>query len=67
MLLHVFRHDVNGENAALTGSVSLGYEFLSGLSGVVSGQAGVTPFMQQTFEVMAKLVYNQTYKKTEVR
>lgn len=67
VLLHVFRHDVNGQSTAFTGSVTVGYEFLSGLSAVVSGQAGVTPFMEQTFEVMAKLVYNQTYRKTEVR
>jgi hypothetical protein len=67
VLLHVFRHEVNGEKAAVTGSLTLGYQLLNGLSAVVSGQAGVTPFMEQTFEVMAKLVYNQTYRKTEVR
>jgi hypothetical protein len=67
VLLHVFREKVNGQDSAVTGSLSLGYELLHGLSGVVSGRAGVTPFMEQTFEVMAKLVYNQTYRKTEVR
>lgn len=67
VLFHSFREEVNGEDLALTGTLSLGYELLRGLSGVVSGRAGVTPFMQQTFEVMAKLVYNQTYRKTEVR
>jgi hypothetical protein len=67
LLLHEFREKVNNESRAFTGSLSLGYELLHGLSAVVSGQAGVTPFMEQTFEVMAKLVYNQTYRKTEVR
>jgi hypothetical protein len=67
VLLHVFRDQVNGQDYALTGQVTLGYNFLGGLSAVISGQAGQTPFLQQSFEVMAKLVYNQTYRKTEVR
>ena len=67
VLLHVFREKVNGEDLAVTGTLSLGYELLHGLAAVVSGRAGVTPFMEQTFDVMAKLVYNQTYRKTEVR
>ncbi len=67
VLLHSFRAQVNGQDFAFTGALTLGYELLGGLSAVVSGRAGVTPFMEQTFEVMAKLVYNQTYRKTEVR
>lgn len=67
VLFHQFREKVNGQGSAVTGSLSLGYELLRNVSAVVSGQAGVTPFMEQTFEVMAKLVYNQTYRKTEVR
>lgn len=67
VLLHVFREQVNGQDSAVTGTLSIGYEVLRSLSAVVSGRAGVTPFMEQTFEVMAKLVYNQTYRKTEVR
>jgi hypothetical protein len=67
VLLHVFREKVNGQDSAVTGSLTVGYELLHGLAAAVSGRAGVTPFMEQTFEVMAKLVYNQTYRKTEVR
>jgi hypothetical protein len=67
LLLHVFREKVNGQDTAFTGNLSLGYELLRNLSAVVSGTAGVTPFMEQTFQVMAKLVYNQSYRKTEVR
>jgi hypothetical protein len=67
VLLHVFREDVNGESSAVTGTLSAGYEVLKGLSAVVSGRAGITPFLEETFEVMAKLAYGQTYVKTEVR
>ena len=67
LLLHVFREKVNGQDAAFTGNVTVGYEFLNNLSAVISGVAGVTPFMEQTFQVMAKLVYNASYRKTEVR
>jgi hypothetical protein len=63
----VFREDVNGESSAVTGTLSAGYEVLKGLSAVVSGRAGITPFLEETFEVMAKLAYGQTYVKTEVR
>jgi hypothetical protein len=34
---------------------------------VVAGRAGVTPFLEESFEVLAKLVYAQTYRKSEVR
>ena len=67
VLLHRFREEVNGERVALTGTVSLGYDLAHGLAAVISGRAGVNPFMEQTFEFMAKLAYNQTYRRTEVR
>ena len=66
VLAHFFREKVNNQDAAVTGSLSLGYELLRGLSAVVTGQAGVTPYMEQTFEAMAKLVYGATYRKSEV-
>jgi hypothetical protein len=66
VLLHVFRDDVNGESSALTGTLSVGYELLNGLSAVVAGRAGTTPFLEQSFDVMAKLAYGQTYVKSEV-
>jgi hypothetical protein len=67
LIAHFFREDVNGERLALTGTLSAGYELARGFSAVVSGRAGVTPFLEQTYDVMAKLVYNQTYTRREVR
>ena len=67
VLAYFFRDKVNGQSSAVTGSLSLGYELLRGLSAVASGQAGVTPYMEQTYEFMAKLVYGATYRKSEVR
>jgi hypothetical protein len=67
VLYHSFREDVNGESSAVSGTLSAGYELLKGLSAVVSGRAGITPFLEETFEVMAKLAYGQTYVKREVR
>jgi hypothetical protein len=67
VLLHVFREQVNGEDSAVTGTISAGYEILNGLSAVIAGRAGVTPFLERSFDVMAKLAYGQTYVKREVR
>jgi hypothetical protein len=67
VLAHFFRDDINGESYALTGTLSVGYELLRGFSAVVAGRAGVTPFLENTFDVIAKLVYGQTYRRTEVR
>jgi hypothetical protein len=67
VLAHFFRETVNAHSAAYTGTLTAGYELLRGLSAVASGQAGVTPYMEQTFELMAKLVYGATYRKSEVR
>ena len=44
-----------------------GSRLAKGFSAVVAGRAGVTPFLEQTYDVMAKLVYNQTYRIREVR
>ncbi len=67
VLAHFLRDAVNGQDYAITGTLSLGAELARGFSAVVSGRAGVTPFMEQTYDVMAKLVYNQTYRVREVR
>jgi hypothetical protein len=67
VLLHVFREDVNGESSALSGTLSAGYELARGLSAVLAGRAGVTPFLERSFDFMAKLVYAQTYRKAGVR
>jgi hypothetical protein len=67
VLAHLFREKVNGETMAVTGALTGGIELARGFSAVVSGRAGVTPFFEQTFDVMAKLVYNSTYQVREVR
>lgn len=64
---HFFREEVNGEPFAVTGSLTGGVNLARGFSAVVSGRAGMTPFLEQTFDVMAKLVYNATYRVREVR
>lgn len=67
VLGHLFREDVNGEDVALTGTLTAGVNITRNFSAVVSGRAGVTPFLEQAFDVMAKLVYNSTYRVREVR
>lgn len=67
VLTHLFRDKVNGEKTAVTGALTGGVDLRRGFSAVVSGSAGMTPFLEQTFTVMAKLVYNATYRVEEVR
>ncbi len=67
VLGHRFRKDVNGESGAFTGALTAGVEIANGFSAVVSGRAGFTPFLERTADVMAKIVYNQTYRTREVR
>jgi hypothetical protein len=67
VLGHAFRENVNGEDFAVTGTLTGGYEMGRGWSAVVAGRAGVTPFFEQQYDVLAKLVYNQTYTVREVR
>ena len=67
VLLHVFREEVNLEDYSISGTLSAGVQLARGLSAVVTGRAGVTPFLERTGEVLAKLVYEQTYRKSEVR
>lgn len=63
---HLFRESVNGEDQAVTGTLSAGVDLARGFSAVVSGRAGMTPFLEQAFDVMAKLVYNSSYRIREV-
>jgi hypothetical protein len=67
LMSHFFREKVNEEKMAITGALTAGVEVARGFSAVISGRAGVTPFFEQTFDVMAKLVYNSTYRYREVR
>ncbi len=66
-LVHAFREKVSGESMAVTGALGAGMKLAKGFSAVVNGRAGMTPFLEQTYDVMAKLVYNQTYRIREVR
>jgi hypothetical protein len=61
VLGHLFREEVNGEDFAVTGTLSAGVELVKGFSAVVAGRAGMTPFLEQSFDLMAKLVYDQSY------
>jgi hypothetical protein len=67
LLGHFLRETVNGEDVAVSGTLSGGFEMGKGWSAVVAGRAGVNPFFEQQFDVLAKLVYNQTYSVREVR
>jgi hypothetical protein len=67
VLTHLFREEVNGEDMSVTGAVTAGLKLPKGFAAVVSGRAGMTPFLEQTFDVMAKLTYNQSYRIREVR
>jgi hypothetical protein len=62
-----FRKSVNGEDGAITGTLSGGLNLTHGFSAVVSGGAGMTPYLEQTYDIMVKLAYNQTYRVQEVR
>ena len=67
VLGHFFRDSINGQDYAITGTLTAGMELAKGFSAVVSGRAGVTPFMEQTYDLMVKLAYNSTYRVREVR
>jgi hypothetical protein len=67
ILAQYFLEKVNGEDAAVTATLSAGFDLPHGFSAVVSGRAGTTPYEEQTYDVMAKLAYNQTYGTKGVR
>ncbi|MFT3914773.1 MAG: hypothetical protein QM704_11815 [Anaeromyxobacteraceae bacterium] len=67
VMTYIFRARVNGEPMAVTGTVTAGVNIARGFSAVLAGRASMTPYLEQAFDVMAKLVYNQTYVAKEVR
>lgn len=67
VIAHRFRNQVNLYSGAFTGTLTAGVNLARGFSAVVSGRGGFTPFLEQTYDIMAKLVYNQTYRLREVR
>jgi hypothetical protein len=64
---YFFDRDVNGYPRSLTGVGTVSYEFFRGWRAAVAGTAGTNPFLERQFEIMAKLVYDQTYAVREVR
>lgn len=64
---YFFQRAVNGQDQALTATASLGYNIARGLRAVVAGTAGTTAYLSSQYELMAKLVYDQTYIVREVR
>jgi hypothetical protein len=67
VVAHTFENEINGQGTALTGTLSAGYRLGAGWSAVLAGRAGMTPFLEQQADLMAKLVYNMTYRVREVK
>jgi hypothetical protein len=63
----LFQKKINAQKGALTGTLSGGVNLPHGFSAVLAGSAGMTPYLEQTFDIMVKLAYNQTYRVEEVR
>jgi hypothetical protein len=58
-----------GEDLSLTAGGTVGYRFggaFQGFKALVGGRGGTTPFLESHFDVIAKLVYDQTYVTREV-
>jgi hypothetical protein len=64
---YFFDRDVNGQPRSLTATGTLVYQFARAWKAALAGTAGTTPYLERQFEIMAKLVYEQTYAVREVR
>jgi len=64
---YFLKQEVNGEKTSVSGTLAAGTPLGRGWSAVLAGHAGVTPLLSQQFDLMAKLVYNQTYRTAEVK
>ncbi len=62
-----YENPVNGQKRSLAATATVGYELGRGWRATVAGTAGSTPYLERQFEVMAKLVYQQTYAVREVK
>jgi hypothetical protein len=67
VMAHRFREEINGEHASVTGTLTAGMDLAKGFSAVISGRAGMTPYLEQTYDLMVKLAYNASYRIREVR
>ena len=57
---------VNEERLSLTATATAGYRFAPGWKVLLAGSGGTTPVLIRHFDVLAKLVYDQTYVTREV-
>jgi hypothetical protein len=57
----------NGRKNSFIATATLGYILGNGFAALVSGSGGVTPYYESRFDFMAKLAYNQSYQRREVR
>lgn len=67
LLGYFFDRAVNGKSEALTATATVGYQFARGWRAVIAGSAGTTAYLDRQLDIMAKLVYDQTYSLREVR
>jgi hypothetical protein len=66
LLTVILDRNVNGEDLSLTATATAGYRFARGWKVLVAGSGGTTPYLERHFDVLAKLVYDQTYVTREV-
>jgi hypothetical protein len=64
---YFLKEEVNGNKTSVNGTLAAGMPLGRGWEAVLAGHAGVTPLLSQQFDLMAKLVYNQTYRTSEVK
>lgn len=64
--LYKYDRTVNGEDKSLGGTVTGGFAFAPAWRATVAASGGVDPYFKTRFDVMAKLVWNQTHIR-EVR
>jgi hypothetical protein len=62
-----FDVDVNGQDRSYVAAATLAYDFRPGWRGVVTGIGSSTPFVERSFEGMAKVVYQSTTQVRQVR
>jgi len=67
LMAYFFDRDVNAESRSLAATATLAYQFARGWRAALAGTAGSTPFLERQFDIMAKLVYEQTYAVREVK
>ena len=67
LMAYFFNQDVNGQPRSLAATATVAYAFARGWRAALAGTAGSTPYLERQFEIMAKLVYEQTYATREVK